>query len=147
MRSFALQFFVATAFLVSSVPAAATEKAPPKEAPVSDFDKYVKIETSVAGDGVTFPKAGDTVSCHYTLLVDGKKVDSSRDRAQPFQFQIGRGMVIKGWDEGLLKFSKGQRGVVTIQYQYGYGESGRPPQIPPKATLIFDVELLSITSR
>ncbi|MBT9558961.1 MAG: FKBP-type peptidyl-prolyl cis-trans isomerase [Myxococcales bacterium] len=111
---------------------------------MNEFEKYVVISTTQAGDGKTTPKPGDMVTCHYTLTIDGRKVDSSRDRNRPFQFNIGRGQVIKGWDEGLLRFTLGQRGIVTIQYQYGYGEAGRPPQVPPKATLVFDVELLGI---
>ncbi len=147
MRVLITAVALAASFATVSAPSVARAKAPPKETKVNDFDKYVTIETDKPGDGKTFPKAGDSISCHYTLTVDGKKVDSSRDRNRAFDFQVGRGMVIKGWDEGLLKFSVGQRGKVTIQYQYGYGEAGRPPQIPPKATLVFDVELLSIQGR
>lgn len=109
----------------------------------AEFDKYVKIETTKKGDGGAMPKPGDTVSCHYVLTVDGKKVDSSRDRGQPFSFRVGQGQVIRGWDEGLQRFTTGQRAIMTIQHQYGYGERGIPPAIPPKATLVFDVELLS----
>ena len=105
----------------------------------------VQIETLQAGDGATFPKKGQKVKCHYVLtLQDGKKVDSSRDRGSPFQFKVGMGEVIKGWDEGLTQMSVGQRAKLTISPDYGYGPKGVPGAIPPNSTLIFDVELLGI---
>eukprot|EP01006_Ploeotia_vitrea_P030933 TRINITY_DN63246_c0_g2_i1.p1 TRINITY_DN63246_c0_g2~~TRINITY_DN63246_c0_g2_i1.p1 ORF type:complete len:130 (+),score=31.90 TRINITY_DN63246_c0_g2_i1:29-418(+) len=109
-----------------------------------DFDKMVKIDTQKEGDGKTFPKAGQKVKCHYILTVNGNKVDSSRDRGQPFEFTIGKGQVIKGWDQGLLKLSVGQRAILTIQPEWGYGKSGAGGQIPPNAVLTFDVELLGV---
>merc|ERR1712098_824272 len=70
----------------------------------------LEIETLKKGDGVTFPKQGQSVTCHYILtLTDGRKIDSSRDRNNPFTFNIGRGEVIAGWDEGVAKMSKGER--------------------------------------
>jgi len=75
----------------------------------------VEIETMKEGDGATFPKSGQKVTCHYTLtLTNGKKIDSSRDRGEPFQFKIGKGEVITGWEEGLAKMSVGQRAKLTI---------------------------------
>lgn len=64
---------------------------------------------------------------HYKQLTDGTKFDSSRDRNKPFEFTIGRGQVIRGWDEGVAKMSKGQIAKLTIQPQWGYGERGAPP--------------------
>merc|ERR1712026_66197 len=97
------------------------------------------------GDGVNFPKKGDRLSMHYTgTLTDGSKFDSSRDRGKPFETQIGVGQVIKGWDEGFTKLSKGQQAKLTITPDYGYGAAGAGGVIPPNATLIFDVELLDI---
>ncbi|KJH49913.1 peptidyl-prolyl cis-trans isomerase, FKBP-type [Dictyocaulus viviparus] len=94
--------------------------------------------------GKTFPKTGQTVTCHYVLtLQDGKKVDSSRDRGSPFKFKIGKGEVIKGWDQGVAQMSVGQRAKLTISPDLGYGSGGVPGAIPPNSTLIFDVELIS----
>merc|ERR1711911_245854 len=77
---------------------------------LSQASMGVDIETLQPGDGTTFPKPGQKVTCHYVLtLQDGRKIDSSRDRGQPFQFNIGRQEVIAGWDEGVAKMSKGQR--------------------------------------
>ncbi|MCM3923395.1 FKBP-type peptidyl-prolyl cis-trans isomerase [Frankia sp. AiPs1] len=105
----------------------------------------VSKETVVAGDGKTFPKAGDTVTVHYVgTLVDGKQFDSSRDRGQPFITEIGVGRVIKGWDEGIPQLSIGEKAVLTVTADYGYGSSGFPPVIPPHSTLLFEVELLAI---
>ncbi|KAK6039268.1 peptidyl-prolyl cis-trans isomerase, FKBP-type, partial [Cooperia oncophora] len=94
--------------------------------------------------GATFPKTGQTVTCHYVLtLQNGKKVDSSRDRGSPFKFKIGKGEVIKGWDQGVAQMSVGQRAKLTISPDLGYGSGGVPGAIPPNSTLIFDVELIS----
>jgi len=104
----------------------------------------VQIETLKPGNGTEFPSKGQKVSCHYVLtLENGKKIDSSRDRGQPFQFKIGKGEVIAGWDEGVAKMSKGQRAKLTISSDMGYGPSGVSGLIPPNATLVFDVELLN----
>lgn len=103
--------------------------------------KYTDIKV---GSGKT-AKAGNTVVVHYTgWLTNGKKFDSSRDRKEPFSFSLGRGMVIKGWDEGVAGMKVGGRRKLIIPAKIGYGADGRPPVIPPNATLIFDVELLGI---
>ena len=105
----------------------------------------VEIETVKAGDGVTFPKPGQTVVAHYTgTLTNGSKFDSSRDRGAPFEFKIGVGQVIKGWDEGMMQMSIGQRANLTCSPDYAYGPRGFPPVIPPNSTLVFDVELLGV---
>uniref|UniRef100_A0A0N4ZNN0 peptidylprolyl isomerase n=1 Tax=Parastrongyloides trichosuri TaxID=131310 RepID=A0A0N4ZNN0_PARTI len=105
----------------------------------------VDIKVVKPGDGVTFPKKGNKVVCHYTLtLEDGKEIDSSRTREQPFEFNIGNGEVIKGWDEGLERMSVGERATLRISPDMGYGARGIPGAIPGNATLIFDVELIKI---
>ncbi|KAF3911370.1 hypothetical protein ABW20_dc0101163 [Dactylellina cionopaga] len=91
------------------------------------------------------PQKGQTVIMHYTgTLENGQQFDSSHDRGKPFETQIGVGKVIKGWDEAVPTMKIGERAVLTITPDYGYGASGIGGVIPPGATLIFDVELLGI---
>jgi peptidyl-prolyl cis-trans isomerase B (cyclophilin B) len=100
--------------------------------------KYIVIKK---GNGVK-PKAGSTIKVHYTgKFLDGKVFDSSVQRNEPFSFAVGTGQVIKGWDEGLLLMSKGEKCVFIIPPQLGYGAGGAGP-IPPNSTLIFEVELI-----
>ncbi|KAF9980373.1 FK506 binding protein proline rotamase rapamycin-binding protein [Mortierella antarctica] len=106
----------------------------------------VTIERLVPGDGTNFPQEGDTVTIHYTgTLDDGSKFDSSLDRGRPFETTIGRGLVIKGWDEGVPQLSLTEKAILKITPDYGYGARGAPPVIPPNANLTFEVELLKIT--
>lgn len=104
----------------------------------------MKIEKITSGTGAA-PKKGDTVKVHYTgWLTDGSKFDSSVDRNDPFEFVLGTGQVIQGWDRGVATMRVGDKVKLTIPHELAYGEQGYPGAIPPKATLIFEVELLGI---
>ena len=140
----------------------------------------VTVKTTKPGDGKTYPKAGQMVKAHYTgRLMDGTVFDSSRGfLKQPFQFQIGAGDVIRGWDQGMLKMSKGEKATLTCTPDFACtrehmnqarpavhsahppaprsrlslsctadGQRGAPPDIPPGATLEFDVELIGISGK
>mgnify|MGYP001791971934 CR=1 FL=1 len=105
--------------------------------------QYVVISK---GDGAQ-PQTGQRVFVHYVgTLEDGTKFDSSRDRGRPFDFTVGQGQVIKGWDEGVGMMKVGDRRKLIIPPDLGYGARGAGGVIPPNATLIFDVELLRIGS-
>ena len=102
------------------------------------------IEEMVVGDGDE-ARAGQMVSVHYTgWLTNGSKFDSSKDRNDPFQFPLGQGHVIKGWDEGVQGMKIGGTRKLTIPAHLGYGARGAGGVIPPNATLVFEVELLGI---
>ena len=104
----------------------------------------MKIEKITSGTGET-PHVSDTVTVHYTgWLTDGTKFDSSVDRAEPFSFVLGAGMVIAGWDQGVAAMRVGDKARLIIPPELAYGEEGYPGAIPPNATLVFEVELLGI---
>ena len=101
-------------------------------------------EDLVEGTGAT-ATAGQTVVVHYTgWLTNGTKFDSSKDRNEPFQFRLGAGQVIAGWDEGVAGMKIGGKRKLTIPPQLGYGARGAGGVIPPNAVLIFEVELLGL---
>jgi len=106
----------------------------------------LQFEDTVVGTGAT-AQAGRTVRVHYTgwLWNDGEKgakFDSSKDRGQPFHFDLGAGMVIRGWDEGVQGMQEGGTRVLIIPPELGYGARGAGGVIPPNATLCFEVDLI-----
>jgi FKBP-type peptidyl-prolyl cis-trans isomerase len=127
----------------TETPAAATPEAKPSASAAAELKK----EDLAPGKGPA-AKKGDTVKVHYTgTLLDGTKFDSSRDRDEPFEFTLGQGMVIKGWDEGVVGMKKGGKRKLTIPGDLAYGKRGSPPKIPPDATLVFDIELVEIVKK
>jgi FKBP-type peptidyl-prolyl cis-trans isomerase FkpA len=104
----------------------------------------LQIEKLVTGTGAS-PRKGQVVSVHYTgTLTNGTKFDSSVDRDEPFDFVLGVGQVIQGWDVGVAQMKVGDKVKLTIPPEMGYGAGGYPGVIPPNATLIFEVELLAV---
>ena len=104
----------------------------------------LQIEDIKVGDGAE-ATSGKQVTVHYVgTLTDGSKFDSSRDRGKGFPFALGRGQVIKGWDQGVAGMKVGGVRKLTIPPDLAYGERGFPPVIPPGSTLIFEVELLQV---
>ena len=109
-------------------------------------NKKMELEITILkkGTGEIETKNGDVIAVHYTgTLEDGTKFDSSLDRGEPFSFTMGAGQVIKGWDQGTLEMKIGEKRKLVIPSELGYGEMGIGV-IPPNATLIFEIELVSI---
>jgi peptidylprolyl isomerase len=152
------KILLACSFAASlALPARADEKPAPatpaataakKESQMKTTPSGLQYEDTKEGTGAS-PKTGQTCVMHYTGWLwensaKGKKFDSSVDRGQPFEFQIGRGMVIKGWDEGVATMKIGGKRTLLIPALLGYGARGAGGAIPPNATLLFEVELLGV---
>jgi peptidylprolyl isomerase len=126
--------------------------APTQEETMDTFELPEQLESTPSGlqykivrEGTgEIPKAGQTVDVHYTgwLTTGGQPFDSSRERGRPFQFRLGAGQVIRGWDEGLAMMKRGEQRILVIPAALGYGARGAGGVIPANATLVFKVELV-----
>lgn len=143
-------FMLLTILLSASLFTTACTKQAPSTEGKSNVTELIKTDTKV-GTGAE-ATAGHEVTVHYTgWLYDekapdhkGRKFDSSRDRNEPFEFSLGAGMVIKGWDQGVAGMKVGGQRTLVIPPDLGYGARGAGGVIPPNATLVFDVELLGV---
>ena len=147
----------AAALALAALPVSGSQKdisAPSQDAEKKSESKMTKTpsglqyEDTVPGTGAS-PKSGQTCVMHYTGWLwesgaKGKKFDSSVDRGKPFEFLIGQGQVIKGWDEGVSTMKVGGKRTLLIPPTLGYGARGAGGVIPPNATLLFEVELLGV---
>lgn len=138
-----------------------TEKKSPVTSSTTDQDTDFSQSGDLTGEGGVIkeilshgeqgwqkPEDGDDVNMHYRgTLLDGTEFDSSYSRNTPFVFKLGEGKVIRGWDIVGKTMAKGEKAKVTLKPEYAYGESGSPPKIPPNATLVFEMELLSWASK
>jgi peptidylprolyl isomerase len=148
MRVFARAGVFAALAVIVVVAGMVASAAPASAQPVTTTPSGLKIIELKVGTGAS-PKSGQTVVVHYTgwLYDNGKKgakFDSSLDRGQPFEFPLGKGQVIPGWDEGVATMKVGGKRTLIIPPNLAYGANGAGGVIPPNATLIFDVELLKV---
>jgi len=139
----------------SSTASSTTTASAPSESPSATTGGAMEVQERTLPGGLKvsdlkigsgpMAESGRTVSVHYTgWLTDGTKFDSSLDRGEPIGFQLGTGAVIRGWDEGLKGMRVGGKRKLTIPSGMAYGAAGRPPVIPPDATLVFEVELMDV---
>jgi len=148
-----MKYRIATAILVLTAITLSAQTAAQKtdtSAPTKVTGDGVKTSSGLQYWDITVgtgdvAKQGSHVKVHYTgWLTNGKKFDSSVDRGQPFEFTIGRGEVIKGWEEGVTGMKVGGKRQLRIPPELGYGREGYPGAIPANATLIFDIQLLAV---
>ena len=154
MRRFFLLLFV-SALLLPALASAQREKLSPRDL-IQVEQKWPNAERTAtglwtvlleAGTG-RLPTRGDTVSVLYKgSLLNGTQFDSAEDRENPFTFQLDRGKVIPGWEYGMLMMREGEKRLIIVPYEMGYGTRGRAPDIPRMATLVFEVEMLKVTPR
>lgn len=145
MKTHLVSSFVISAILIAVPEYAQTNTSPTKvTGKPTSTPSGLQYWDIVVGTGAT-AVAGKPVKVHYTgWLTDGKKFDSSLDRGQPFEFPLGAGRVIKGWDEGVAGMKVGGKRKLTIPPELGYGSRGAGKVIPPNSTLLFEVELLAV---
>ena len=150
--SFTRLIFFGLLILLPTLASAQREKIPAKDLEIVEKKWPTAKRTSTSlrtvvlqeGQGET-AKPGNTVDVLYSgKLLDGKIFDQSLDPAKPFSFRLGRGLVIDGWEEGLQLMRPGEKRILIVPYELGYGSRGQPPKIPRNATLVFEVELVSI---
>lgn len=130
-------------------PAAEPAPTPAKPAePPPDPNAKLEIKDLAVGKGAE-AKAGDTIKVHYVgTLANGEKFDASKDHGtEPFTFDLGKGRVIKGWDDGVAGMKEGGKRKLTIPPHLGYGARGAGPKIPPNSTLVFEVELVEVVKK
>ena len=140
----ALVALLATGCTSTAAPSPSATSAAPAATVAPSFPAGLKVGDEVVGTGAA-AKTGDHVTVNYTgWLTDGTKFDSSLDRNQPFEFDLGAGRVIKGWDEGVVGMKVGGKRKLTISPDLGYGAQGAGGAIPPGATLVFEIELLKV---
>jgi len=110
-----------------------------------DLSKVFQLEVLKNGDNISFPKKGNTIRVHYEAFITktGNKIDSSRERNDAFEFVMGSGQVIEGWEEVIPKMSLGEIVRFTLPPDYAYAEVGLPGIVPPNTSLTFEVELIS----
>lgn len=125
-----------------------TSKKPAIPQPKGAPPKTLQVRDIVKGKGRA-AKSGDSLTMQYVGVSysTGAEFDASWDRGQPFKFQLGKGMVIKGWDKGLVGIRPGGRRELTIPPKLGYGAQGQPPSIGPNETLVFIVDALKVSGR